>query len=306
LNEKDNIKELFSEKLGSYEAKVDPELWSNVSSQIVSASGASVGGTGLSLISKIIIAAATITGVVLTATYLIPSDTEKERVTQAEQLEKKKISQTDNTEPRNIITEKSSNEQLQERAPENEGDDAPQEPASLPLDIYTEHLATTDDPLNEVKTDPDTTPESEGTPATEDEQKQTEGTPQESGPQDEGEQSQNENNADSLPKEEPQRIIPITLELPDIFTPNGDGRNDYLTLETESLLPIISDLKDFQVVVLDQFSKKVFGSGDPYFKWDGTTYNGAPISPGRYVYYVTAVNHEGTPVNGVGQFVIVR
>ena len=65
---KDNIKELFSQKLGSYEAKVNPELWAKISTQVAAGATTAV-ATGLSLFAKVAIglgiSAAAITTVII-------------------------------------------------------------------------------------------------------------------------------------------------------------------------------------------------------------------------------------------------
>ena len=47
---KDDIKDLFSKKLGSYEAKVNPELWEKVAAKVgVASSGGVVAGTSIAV-----------------------------------------------------------------------------------------------------------------------------------------------------------------------------------------------------------------------------------------------------------------
>ncbi|MFZ9587142.1 MAG: hypothetical protein ACO29U_06040, partial [Crocinitomicaceae bacterium] len=64
MEEKDFIKELFQDKLGSHEVPVNPKLWTSVSSSLSNASV--VGSSGLSFIAKALIggfsAAALISG----------------------------------------------------------------------------------------------------------------------------------------------------------------------------------------------------------------------------------------------------
>src|SRR5690606_5690634 len=45
-------------------------------------------------------------------------------------------------------------------------------------------------------------------------------------------------------------------ELPNVFTPNGDGSNDFLFIESEGL-------EDFTIVVLDSKQRSIFESNDP-------------------------------------------
>jgi gliding motility-associated-like protein len=305
LKEKDNIKDLFSDKLGNFEAKVDPQLWTSISSQIGSVGGAPAGGAGLSMLAKTIIGAAVISGVVLTASYLIPSDT----------TEDKKENTTINNVPNNAnnvdvakedvvretIVQESNSNQITETTTETTDH-------AFPLDIYKEHLASDDDPAQHIDFDSGLLPEK---PKSDEEKGSEENPPVKEEPETRENPPSSEEKTKEEPNEktstgEPDRKEPIKLDLPDIFTPNGDGKNDYLTLETEDLSHLLTDLKDFQVVVLDQYSKKVFSSADPYFKWDGTGLDGMPVPAGSYVYFVTAISGDGIPVNGAKQFSIVR
>ena len=77
--------------------------------------------------------------------------------------------------------------------------------------------------------------------------------------------------------------------MPNVFTPNGDGSNDLLFIESELLT-------EFSVVVLDLNNQVIFKSSDPNFKWDGRMLNGDIAPSGTYVYYVTAIDQFGNAV----------
>ena len=78
----------------------------------------------------------------------------------------------------------------------------------------------------------------------------------------------------------------IKISLPNVFTPNGDGNNDFFTI------PKV-DLTDFSLVILDEKGKTIFTSTDLDFNWDGTTLNGEKASVGNYVYFITAKDLSG-------------
>lgn len=63
--------------------------------------------------------------------------------------------------------------------------------------------------------------------------------------------------------------------LPNVFTPNGDGLNDFYHLSIEKG-PV-----DFQVTIMDRYGLMVFESSDPQFKWDGQ-YQGQALGTGTY------------------------
>lgn len=69
--------------------------------------------------------------------------------------------------------------------------------------------------------------------------------------------------------------------LPNVFTPNRDGANDYFEIESENLT-------EFHVVVINRKNAVVFESNDPNFRWDGRSRTGEEVEEGNYVYFVTA------------------
>ena len=90
-------------------------------------------------------------------------------------------------------------------------------------------------------------------------------------------------------------VVNSLLEVPNVFTPNGDGRNDEFKVSYKSLV---------------SFSGKVFGASgrlvyawtDPAKGWDGTI-GGVPAAEGAYYYYIEAVgadnDEDGKPMKYV-------
>lgn len=66
-------------------------------------------------------------------------------------------------------------------------------------------------------------------------------------------------------------------EIPNVFTPNGDGINDRLVAKTSGLVENV----DFKL--FNRNGLLVFSTSDPRLDWDGT-YNGNIVSPGVYFY----------------------
>lgn len=83
--------------------------------------------------------------------------------------------------------------------------------------------------------------------------------------------------------------VPVTvlknydLYIPNTFTPNGDGNNDFFRLFGN--LPA---LKFVEVSIFNRTGEKVFEANDINFGWDGT-YKGKPQEPQVYVYTIFAV-----------------
>jgi gliding motility-associated-like protein len=75
-----------------------------------------------------------------------------------------------------------------------------------------------------------------------------------------------------------------------LFTPNGDGINDYWHL------PFIADMGRVNVKVYNRYGRLVYESTAYANDWDGTT-NGNPLPEGAY-YYILDSENQG-PVKGV-------
>ncbi len=70
------------------------------------------------------------------------------------------------------------------------------------------------------------------------------------------------------------------LAAPNVFTPNGDGKNDEFRVAYRSL-------KEFHCWVYNRWGKLVFEWTDPAKGWDGTI-NGRPAPEGAYYYVIRA------------------
>lgn len=77
------------------------------------------------------------------------------------------------------------------------------------------------------------------------------------------------------------------VTIPDAFTPNGDGMNDYFKI------PYIGLMKLAEMRVFNRWGEEVFSTSNPANGWDGT-YKGVPQDMGVYN-YVIILNH---PTNG--------
>jgi gliding motility-associated-like protein len=63
-----------------------------------------------------------------------------------------------------------------------------------------------------------------------------------------------------------------------VFTPNGDLRNDFWTIENKDDVCLLN----FKAIVFDRWGKEVYRSNDPAFQWDGTFSNGNNANAGTY------------------------
>ena len=286
---KDNIKELFSQKLGNYEAKVNPELWAKISSQ-VAAGATTTAATGLSVFAKVAIglgvsAAAIATVVVLTTnrTEDIPlkeSQVEvKEEGTQVEETSEAALtSQNQTTTPNETQSESDQNaaNQMQRTVLEfvnkpympSAGDDGMNDKWEFKFESMptkgvesVKDNAQTEPQIVEGKVHLNTTNYGGGS------------------------------NTDS--SESPEVTVvkaePIKRFV-NVFTPNGDSENDEFFLVSEGLT-------DFSIVVFNPKGDIVFKSNDPNFRWDGRDMKTGEMVPtgDNYMYMVSAYDSDGNP-----------
>lgn len=80
--------------------------------------------------------------------------------------------------------------------------------------------------------------------------------------------------------------VDFTAEVPNIFTPNGDGINDEFRV-------LIYGLRDYQVTIFDRWGRKIYEWYNPDEGWPGVNMNGKKVTDGVYYYIAT-----GTQANG--------
>ena len=74
------------------------------------------------------------------------------------------------------------------------------------------------------------------------------------------------------------------LAVPNVFTPNGDGKNDEFRVAYRSL-------REFHCWVYNRWGKLVYEWTDPAKGWDGTI-NGRPAAEGAYFYVIRALGTD--------------
>lgn len=76
----------------------------------------------------------------------------------------------------------------------------------------------------------------------------------------------------------PIRIIDPEIQVPNIFTPNADGKNDRFIIDYVGK-------SSFELLIFDRLGRPVFsGTTDPQEGWDGNTDEGQPATEGVYYY----------------------
>lgn len=289
MEDKDLIKDLFSQKLSNHEVQVNPELWSSIVSKIPVVAASST-ATGISLATKFLIGISVATSLTAGIYFLqtedknpteksVPGTTLPTEVKQKVNSENKTEMQTSAVKSDNAVQFSNSeeivkNERSKEIEPKNTLILAETDPI-----LTSENASIQPNSSNEIKT-------INGVVKTENKVqevakvKETEGNLPSS-----TSNPSIQNSSSVLPRESS-----IQLTLPNVFTPNGDGTNDYLEIR-------IDGVGEFSVVVLDENGKVVYQSHEPDFKWDGSLPNGDKVPQGSYVYYITGKDSEGKLVS---------
>ncbi|MFH2141712.1 MAG: gliding motility-associated C-terminal domain-containing protein, partial [Bacteroidota bacterium] len=90
------------------------------------------------------------------------------------------------------------------------------------------------------------------------------------------------------------------MEVPNIFTPNGDGKNDEFKVYSKTIV-------EFKCVIMDRWGKKIYEWEDVERGWNGKIKgNGADASPGVYYYIITAVGQDDKTYEFQGSFNLMR
>ena len=260
--EKDYIKELFQDKLTSHEVPVRADLWTSVSSSI---GGSSVVASSMSIATKIIIAAS-VSAVALVTFYLVndknsvPTPIKKENPQEQRiitidtlKIEKEEVKKDEKLLPKQA--EQRVDCAYDFSTPENESDLNTEFQQSNKIDINKE-IVTEKGPQKIEQQDPIIRNNTAST-------------------------SEIVANPELTTKEQESTVL-----LPNIFTPNGDGKNDFLSIK-------IGEVTEFSVVILNQANKVIYTSSNPNFLWDGQSLQGELSPAGTYVYYISAKDLNG-------------
>ena len=276
MENKDQIKELFQQQLSNHQEAVRPEIWASVSSAIATPVLAT---TGISILSKTFIGLGIAASVLVSAYLLFSSD---DKAVKVPAQEKKKAKEVPFIPNNNTLVPNETKKNV------------------IPLiALENNDLLSVEEVVYEIKTQKIIPFESVQLPKTD--------------PlQDLGENVSNnpvktnndfivmpqvENTNESTPLPEKDQELEVVLT--NVFTPNGDGKNDYLFVNANGLT-------DFSVVVLSQANQVIFQSTDPSFNWDGKLTNGDDAPIGQYVYFITAKSDRGDLINKYSTLFIQR
>ncbi len=90
------------------------------------------------------------------------------------------------------------------------------------------------------------------------------------------------------------------LYVPNTFSPNGDGKNDFFNLVAEGY-------ENYHLIIFDRWGLKVFESNNNNIKWNGLLNNtGGECPDGTYYYIFNANDFYGSPYNNKGFLTLIR
>lgn len=95
--------------------------------------------------------------------------------------------------------------------------------------------------------------------------------------------------------------VPSKLEVPNVFTPNGDKVNDIFRL-------IAASLGDIEATIFDRWGNKVYEvvSGTGNIAWDGKNMAGKECPAGTYFYMIKATGKDGEEYDLKGNVTLFR
>ena len=97
--------------------------------------------------------------------------------------------------------------------------------------------------------------------------------------------------------------VPIIFDIPNVFSPNNDGSNDYFMLVEKSGL---ENMTNFNLIILNRWGNVIQTYTDAFFKWDGKTEGGKDVSEGTYFYKLTATGNDNEEIIKHGFVQLIR
>ncbi len=92
---------------------------------------------------------------------------------------------------------------------------------------------------------------------------------------------------------------PAALEIPNIFTPNSDGKNDKFVIFNKSL-------QTYDLKIYNRWGQVVFTSVNGDSHWDGNLSNGNQASDGTYYYVLKVMDYLDKSENYTGFLTLIR
>ncbi|HVA97956.1 MAG TPA: gliding motility-associated C-terminal domain-containing protein, partial [Bacteroidia bacterium] len=90
-----------------------------------------------------------------------------------------------------------------------------------------------------------------------------------------------------------------TLIIPNVFSPNGDGKNDVFKVQS-------SGISTFDAQIFDRWGIKLYEWNNPLSGWDGKIKSGDDAPDGTYYYLINATGVDGKKYTEKGFLTLLR
>ena len=91
----------------------------------------------------------------------------------------------------------------------------------------------------------------------------------------------------------------LTLEIPNVFTPNDDGVNDVFTIKS-------TGVKNISLQIFNRWGEKQYEFSGSKAAWDGLTTNGQQVNDGTYFFFVKATGFDDKNIERQGTVNLFR
>jgi gliding motility-associated-like protein len=91
----------------------------------------------------------------------------------------------------------------------------------------------------------------------------------------------------------------LTLEIPNVFTPNGDNSNDIFTIKS-------TGVKNIELQIFNRWGEKLYEFSGAKASWDGKVPNGETAPEGTYFYFVKATGFDDKEIEKHGSVNLFR
>lgn len=294
MKKHNDIEQLFKDSFEHFEAPTKPELWSSIAQQIPAAGNVAAVSTGIPILSKIGLGTLVV-GALSVVAYIGLKEEGAKKELASQQTEQVFEGGGKEIQEPNVQEERSS---LLDNQEDSRSEDKPSVDVNTPEikasnvkeERHTENLDNAvqlDNHPGNVIENQNKSPQQPVVPNTE---RVKETKPIQSGNMNAEPESilPPENIPDPvLSTEQVSAFLPD--KLPNTFTPNGDGVNDYLQFE-------VKGVSYFKIEVFNVKGELVFVSQETDFRWDGMKMDGSPAPDGRYVYQVELRDEDGKPL----------
>ncbi|MBI3500479.1 MAG: gliding motility-associated C-terminal domain-containing protein [Bacteroidetes bacterium] len=318
MTNQDNIEKLFKEKFRNFEADVNPNVWANVQSGISSGVGSAAGTAAKFALGKIIAGAVAVTGIAGSVWYF--SHTENKTTTALPERKNKTevVSPSPNTE-NNLTAE--NNPTANSSATQSEKKNSPV--------VHSSNQSANDNSVKNNSSSGEnassTVPSSDNSSATLSAESHKYGnaskddggmvrwnkyqSPKTNSSKDnssasgkESSNNVNENNSsepEDISKTESKPVSRID-SIPNAFTPNGDGYDDYF-------YPlVVKNISSIEVTITDTKGRFVYKWKTIDGNWNGKLMNGSDAPEGVYLYFIQASGTDGIPHVKKGSVTLYR